>query len=74
MSGLPAKVAAVAVNNSASATRIVRFVLTARFERFLREASIQTANQLVSFTFRLYQSRRSAASRAALRQFSDATI
>ena len=47
MSALAAKVAAVVVNNSASATSIVvRFILTARFERFLRYASIQTEENL----------------------------
>ena len=42
MSGLAAKVVAVAVNNSASVTKIVRFIFTVRFERFPRETSIQT--------------------------------
>ena len=42
MSGLAAKVVVVAVNNSASANKIVRFFFIARFERFFRQASIQT--------------------------------
>jgi hypothetical protein len=37
MRGLAAKVAPVAVNNTASATSVIlRFVITARFQRFLR--------------------------------------
>ena len=36
MSALAAKVVAVAVNNSATATNVVQFVLTSQFERFLR--------------------------------------
>jgi hypothetical protein len=49
MRGLAAQVAAVAVNNTATATSVVvRFVLTARFERFLRKTSIQTEENLTS--------------------------
>src|SRR5437660_1196778 len=46
--GLAAKVAAVAVNNTASVTSVViRFFLTAQFERFLRETSIQTEGIII---------------------------
>jgi hypothetical protein len=46
--GLAAKAAAFAVNNTASATSVVgRFILTARFERFLLKTSIQTEGNLL---------------------------
>jgi hypothetical protein len=47
--GLAAKVAAVAVNTASVTSVVVRFFLTARFERFLRKTSIQTEGIIIEF-------------------------